>query len=137
MNDNEEPLELEVVESIDEEGAPMLPVAANDIAKDLDIDYEYTRKNLKDIIDKGSDALDGILQLAKDTDHPRAYEVVGQIIKNVADVNRQLIELQKDVTGLRKPKDDAPRNVTNALFVGSTHDLQKLLKGEKLKAGDK
>tara|TARA_Y100000996_G_scaffold414525_1_gene405655 strand:- start:324 stop:713 length:390 start_codon:yes stop_codon:yes gene_type:complete len=106
-----------------------LPSSEIEIAKDLDVDYEYTRNNLKDIIEKGSDALDGILELAKESEHPRAYEVVGQIIKNVADVNRQLIDLQKDIKGL-KNTEKGPKNVTNALFVGSTHDLQKLLKGK-------
>jgi len=109
--------------------AELLPTSEIEIAKDLDTDYEYTRDNLKAIIEKGSEALDGILELAKESEHPRAYEVVGQIIKNVADVNRQLIDLQKDIKGLKKT-DSGPKNVTNALFVGSTHDLQKLLKGK-------
>ena len=106
-----------------------LPTSEVSIAKDLDTDYEYTRDNLKEIIEKGSEALDGILELAQASDHPRAYEVVGQIIKNVADVNRQLIDLQKDIKGLKKTE-SGPKNVTNALFVGSTHELQKLLKGK-------
>ena len=76
-------------------------ISSNEIAKDLDTDYEYTRGNLKEIIEKGSKALDGILELAKESDHPRAYEVVGQIIKNVADVNRQLIDLKKDINYIR------------------------------------
>jgi|LWDU01.1.fsa_nt_gi hypothetical protein len=116
--------------------AELLPTSEIEIAKDLDTDYEYTRDNLKAIIEKGSEALDGILELAKESEHPRAYEVVGQIIKNVADVNRQLIDLQKDIKGLKKA-DSGPKNVTNALFVGSTHDLQKLLKGKlDLNIGD-
>ena len=106
-----------------------LPTSEVAIAKDLDTDYEYTRDNLKVIIEKGSEALDGILELAKESEHPRAYEVVGQIIKNVADVNRQLIDLQKDIKGLKKTE-SGPKNVTNARFVGSTHELQKLLKGK-------
>lgn len=109
--------------------AELLPTSEIEIAKDLDTDYEYTRDNLKAIIEKGSEALNGILELAKESEHPRAYEVVGQIIKNVADVNRQLIDLQKDIKGLKKTE-SGPKNVTNALFVGSTHDLQKLLKGK-------
>jgi len=103
--------------------AELFPTSEIEIAKDLDTDYEYA------IIEKGSEALDGILELAKESEHPRAYEVVGQIIKNVADVNRQLIDLQKDIKGLKKA-DSGPKNVTNALFIGSTHDLQKLLKGK-------
>jgi len=116
--------------------AELLPTSEIEIAKDLDTDYEYTRDNLKAIIEKGSEALNGILELAKESEHPRAYEVVGQIIKNVADVNRQLIDLQKDIKGLKKTE-SGPKNVTNALFVGSTHDLQKLLKGKlDLNIGD-
>ena len=116
----------------------VLPSSDIEIAKDLDTDYEYTRDNLKEIIEKGSEALDGILELAKESEHPRAYEVVGQIIKNVADVNRQLIDLQKDIKGLKRTE-SGPNNVTNALFVGSTHELQKLLKGklDLTPAGDK
>ena len=113
-----------------------LPSSEIEIVKDLDIDYDYTRKNLKEIIEKGSEALDGILELAKESEHPRAYEVVGQIIKNVADVNRQLIDLQKDIKGLKKTE-TGPKSVTNALFIGSTHELQKLLKGKLDINGDK
>ena len=120
MNNDEKPVEVLPAEFLGSE---------IEIAKDLDTDYEYTRDNLKIIIEKGSQALDGILELAKESEHPRAYEVVGQIIKNVADVNRQLIDLQKDIKGLKKPE-SGPMNVKNALFVGSTHDLQKLLKGK-------
>jgi hypothetical protein len=129
MNSDEKPVEVLPAE---------LPASEIEIAKDLDTDYEYTRDNLKAIIEKGSEALDGILELAKESEHPRAYEVVGQIIKNVADVNRQLIDLQKDIKGLKKAE-SGPKNVTNALFVGSTHDLQKLLKGklDLTIAGDK
>ena len=105
------------------------PSSEIEVTKDLDHDYEYTRQNLKDVIEKGTVALDGILELAQESEHPRAYEVVGQIIKNVADVNKQLIELQKDMKGL-KATEKGPKNVTNALFVGSTHDLQRLLKGK-------
>lgn len=130
MNSDEKPVEVLPAE--------LLPASEIEIAKDLDTDYEYTRDNLKAIIEKGSEALDGILELAKESEHPRAYEVVGQIIKNVADVNRQLIDLQKDIKGLKKAE-SGPKNVTNALFVGSTHDLQKLLKGklDLTIAGDK
>ena len=114
--------DLEVLDNI-------LPVKQNR-GEDIDSDYEYTRDNLKSLIDKGTDALDGILELAKESDHPRAYEVVGQIIKTVSDTNKDLIELQKKMKALKET--EGPKSVTNALFVGSTHDLQKLLKGKKL-----
>ena len=97
---------------------------------DLDQDYSYTRDNLKEVIGKGSTALDGILELAQESEHPRAYEVVGQIIKSVVDANIQLIELQKNMKALKKKDATGPKNITNALFVGSTHELQKLLKGK-------
>ena len=77
MSSDEKPVEVLPAE--------LLPASEIEIAKDLDTDYEYTRDNLKAIIEKGSEALDGILELAKESEHPRAYEVVGQIIKNVAD----------------------------------------------------
>lgn len=99
---------------------------------DLEEDYDYTRDNLKEVINKGSTALDGILELAQESEHPRAYEVVGQIIKSVVDANIQLIELQKNMKALNKTDSKGPNSITNALFVGSTHELQKLLKGKKL-----
>ena len=103
---------------------------------DLDQDYDYTRDNLKEVIGKGSIALDGILELAQESEHPRAYEVVGQIIKSVVDANIQLIELQKNMKALKKTESKGPNSITNALFVGSTHELQKLLKGKKLDVGN-
>ena len=113
--------EIEVLDAI-------LPVKQNR-DEDIDSDYEYTRDNLKSLIDKGTEALDGILELAKESDHPRAYEVVGQIIKTVSDTNKDLIELQKKMKDLTEK--EGPKSVTNALFIGSTHELQKLLKGDK------
>lgn len=107
------------------------------INADLEQDYDYTRDNLKEVIGKGSTALDGILELAQESEHPRAYEVVGQIIKSVVDANIQLIELQKNMKALKKTESKGPNSITNALFVGSTHELQKLLKGKKLDVGDK
>lgn len=98
---------------------------------DVDQDYDYTRENLKDIIGKGTTALDGILELAQESEHPRAYEVVGQIIKTVVDANIQLVELQKNIKALKKKDETRPNNIKNALFVGSTHELQKLLKDVK------
>jgi len=97
---------------------------------DIKKDYEYARGNMYSIIEKGQEALNGILELAKETESPRAYEVVGQLIKNVSDSTEKLIELQKKLKDLEEIKTSSgPTNVTNALFVGSTTELSKLLKG--------
>ena len=91
-------------------------------------DYEYTRGNLYSIIEKGQEAIDGILEIAQESEMPRAYEVAGQLIKNVSDATDKLMDLQKKVKDVNE---DAPKtnNVTNnALFVGSTSELSKMLK---------
>ena len=91
-------------------------------------DFKYSRENLYHIIERGQDALDGILQVAKETDHPRAYEVAGQLLKTNAENTEKLVGLQ---TTKKKVKESSgPKNVTNALFVGSTAELQKLIKGK-------
>jgi seryl-tRNA synthetase len=95
---------------------------------DLKKDYEYTRGNLYSIIEKGQEALNGILELAQESEMPRAYEVAGQLIKNVADATDKLIDLQKKLKDIDEQKVKGPTNVTNALFVGSTAELSKLLK---------
>ena len=93
-------------------------------------DYEYTRGNLYSIIEKGQEAIDGILELAQESDSPRAYEVAGQLIKSVADSNDTLMDLQKKLKDVNKEEKGAtPTNVTNnAVFLGSTAELQKYLK---------
>ena len=96
---------------------------------DIKKDYEYTRGNLYSIIEKGQEALNGVLELAQESEMPRAYEVAGQLIKNVADATDKLLDLQKklkDVEAEEKVK--GPSTVNNALFVGSTSELSKLLK---------
>ena len=80
---------------------------------------------------KGQEAVDGILDVARASDHPRAYEVAGQLIKNVGDVADKLIDLQKKMKELDDEPNKGPTNVTNAMFVGSTTDLQKMLKQQK------
>ena len=98
---------------------------------DIEKDYEYTRGNLYSIIEKGQEAINGILELAQESEMPRAYEVAGQLIKSVSDATDKLMDLQKklkDVTEEQETK--GPTTVNNALFVGSTADLQKLLKGQ-------
>ena len=95
---------------------------------DLEEDYEYQRRQFYNLVEKGSDAIDGILELAKESEHPRTYEVAGQLIKNVAEVTEKLGDLQKKMKDLKELPNTAPKNVTNALFVGSTKDLQKMLR---------
>ena len=99
--------------------------------EDVDNDYENARKNFYSLINKGNTAIDGILNLAKESEHPRSYEVAGQLIKVVGDTTQELLKSQKNLKELKKVDDKAPRNVTNALFVGSTSELQKLINGKK------
>lgn len=99
--------------------------------KDPDSDFEIGRENLYKLLDKGNDAIDGILALAKEGEHPRAYEVAGQLIKTVADVSKDLLELQEKLKKIKDVPNTGPKSVTNALFVGSTTELQKLLKNKK------
>jgi hypothetical protein len=108
------------------------------ILSDIKKDYEYARGNMYSIIEKGQEALNGILELAQETESPRAYEVVGQLIKNVSDSTEKLIELQKKLKDLEEIKTSSgPTSVTNALFVGSTTELSKLLKGRLNNQEDK
>ena len=99
--------------------------------KDPDIDFETGRKNLYQLIDKGNEAIDGILGLAKEGEHPRAYEVAGQLIKTVSEVSQNLLDLQEKLKKIKDVPEKGPKNVTNALFVGSTTELTKLLKTKK------
>ena len=99
---------------------------------DVQKDYEYTRGNLYSLIEKGQEAVNGILELAQESEIPRAYEVAGQLIKNVADATDKLIDLQKKLKDIEEETPKGPTNVTNALFVGSTAELQKLLKSKDL-----
>ena len=101
---------------------------------DIEKDYEYTRGNLYSIIEKGQEAIDGILELAQESEMPRAYEVAGQLIKSVSDATDKLMDLQKKLKDVNAEEKNSPTNVTNnALFVGSTADLAKLIKGETSK----
>ena len=104
---------------------------------DIKKDYNYTRGNLYSLIEKGQEAINGILELAQESEMPRAYEVAGQLIKNVADATDKLMDLQKKLKDIDEEKvSKGPTNVTNALFVGSTSELSKLLKNG-LKEEDK
>ena len=97
---------------------------------DTDADYKYQRENFYNLVERGQDAIDGILQIAKESDHPRTYEVAGNLIKQVAEVTEKLGDLQEKMRKLKEVPNNAPKNVTNALFVGSTAELQKMLKGK-------
>ena len=96
---------------------------------DIQKDYEYTRGNLYSIIEKGQEAINGILELAQESEMPRAYEVAGQLIKSVSDATDKLMDLQKKLKDVNEEQQQkGPNTVNNALFVGSTADLTKLLK---------
>ena len=98
---------------------------------DVRQDYEISRAQLHNLVMKGQEAVDGILDVARASDHPRAYEVAGQLIKNVGDVADKLIDLQKKMKELDDDQTKITNNTTNALFVGSTAELQKMLKQQK------
>ena len=98
---------------------------------DIQQDYETSRAQLHSLVMKGQEAVDGILDVARASDHPRAYEVAGQLIKHVADTTDKLIDLQKKMKELDAEEKKGPTTVNNSMFVGSTADLQKLLKQQK------
>ena len=111
-----EPKEMKIVKSLKSED------------KDIQKDYEYTRGNLYSLIEKGQEAINGIMEVAEEGASARAYEVAGQLIKSVGDTTDKLIDLQSKMKELNKEEKDSPKTVNNALFVGSTSELSKLLK---------
>ena len=116
------------------EGKPStLTIKRDDKLDDVDSDYKYQRENFYNLIERGQDAIDGILEVAKQSDHPRSYEVAGNLISQVADITEKLGKLQASMKRLKEVPNNAPKNVTNALYVGSTAELQKLLKKDKEK----
>ena len=104
-------------------------IKRDDALDDVDSDYKFQRENFYNLIERGQDAIDGILEVAKQSDHPRSYEVAGNLISQVAEVTEKLSRLQSSMKRLKEVPNNAPKNVTNALYVGSTAELQKLLKG--------
>lgn len=121
----------EGIETEDDLSKIELKKESNSIVNDIKKDYEYSRGNYYSIIEKGQEAINNALELAQETESPRAYEVVGQLIKSVSDATDKLIELQKRMKDIEEIKSvSGPTNVTNALFVGSTAELSKLLKGK-------
>ena len=99
-------------------------------AESVDNDYKYGRETLYNLVERGQDAIDGILDLCKETEHPRAYEVAGQLIKTVGDTAEKLLDLQKKVKDLESENPNL-KTQTNNLYVGSTSELQKFLKKNK------
>ena len=126
---------FDIVESVSEvtpEPEVKQPVKKVDGKDEVQEDYDYARSNLYLLVDKGQEAVNGALDLAMSSDHPRAYEVAGQLIKHVGDVADKLMALQKDKKNVKE--ESAKKVVTNnSLFVGSTADLQKMLKNASKK----
>jgi len=119
---DEQQLKTEVIPS------PLQLLKSDD--NDIEKDYEYQLENFYNLVEKGSAAIEGILELAKESEHPRTYEVAGNLIKQVAEVTEKLGDLQEKMRKLKELPNTAPKNVTNALFVGSTTELQKMIKGK-------
>ena len=131
MSDNYDPIDKALdIESSIVESQPIKPVPPKQEKNDIKKDYEYSRANLYSLIEKGQEAINGIMELAGESASPRAYEVAGQLIKSVADTTDKLADLQKKLKELEEDNTKkGPNNVTNnALFVGSTSELSKLLK---------
>ena len=122
-------------EIVKQEFKPAVPRKEDDKKEDVDNDYKYSRENYYNLIERGQEAIDGILDIAKEGQHPRAYEVAGQLIGQVAGTVDKLQDLQKKLKDLKELPNKANTNIKNALFVGSTNELQKMLnnnKGEKI-----
>ena len=111
--------------------APPVRIKPKTDGKDDDIDYNYARENYYNLIERNQDAIEEMLEIAKQSEHPRAFEVVGQLIKSGLDANKELMGLHKTKKELSIEKSSTTTNVNNAVFVGSTAELQKLLKGNR------
>ena len=106
-----------------------LTIKRDNNLEDVDADYKYQRENFYNLIERGQDAIDGILEVAQNSDHPRAFEVAGQVLKSTADIADKLMDLQKKVKEIDETKHKTTNNVTNnAIFTGSTAELQKMIK---------
>ena len=125
-----EPDNKPTLESIVKIDNPPVPRIEDTNKSDVENDYKYSRDNYYDLIQKGQEAIEGILEIAKEGQHPRAYEVAGQLITNVAQTVDKLQDLQKKLKDLKDLPKTANQNIKNALFVGSTAELQKMLKRE-------
>jgi len=110
---------------------PLVPRKEDKESPDVDNDYKYSRENYYNLIERGQEAIEGILDVAREGQHPRAYEVAGALIKNVADTVDKLQDLQKKLKDLKELPKSANPQIKNALFVGSTAELQKMLKKDE------
>ncbi len=126
-NNMEELLNVEVSDT-PEGGCAKRKDQLRDVSEDRDKDYEYTRGELYSLIDQGQEAVRGALEVAQESGHPRAYEVATNAMKQVADMTDKLMDLQKKVKDLDEEKKGPSKVTNNAMFVGSTSELQKMLK---------
>ena len=107
---------------------PSLPINVED---DLTDDYQQSRENLQGIIDQGKEAMEDILRIARESEHPRAFEVYGTLLKNMVDANKELLNIQKQMRDMNGKKEVNNTTIDKAIFVGSTNELSKLLKGKE------
>jgi hypothetical protein len=121
-------IESETVGEVINMGRDITTPAIPTSIEDVDDDYKFQRDNFYRLVEQGSTAIEGILELAREGEHPRAYEVAGNLIKQVSEVTEKLGDLQEKMRKLKEVPNNAPKSVTNALFVGSTAELQKMLK---------
>ena len=126
--------EVEVLSSGKERGlAPRQEITSNADTGDLTADYEFARDNLYNLVQRGNEALEGIISLAKEMEHPRAYEVASGLIKSVTDTTMELMKMQKELQIMKGEKPSGNTTTHNNLYVGSTAELQAMLKGKDLK----
>jgi len=118
-------------EVVKQDFKPAVPRREDDSKADVDNDYKYSRENYYNLIERGQEAIDGILNIAKESEHPRAFEVAGQLIGQVAQTVDKLQDLQKKLKDLKEVPKSANPQIKNALFVGSTAELQKMLKKDE------
>ena len=119
-----------------EKEGELIPKETEDVSPELENDFKYARENLYNIIERGSDALNGIVDLAQQSQHPRSFEVVADLVRTLSTANKDLLDLQKKMKDM-KPEDKGPSKVTNNLFVGSTTDLTAMLEGNARKINKK
>ena len=105
-------------------------VVQSNSEQDLTDAYEQSKENIQDIIDQGKDAMQNILEIAKDSQHPRAFEVYATLLKNMVDANKELLEIQKKIRSMDDKPKTGDTNIDKAIFVGSTSELSKLIKGK-------